>query len=74
MIPDTTLPEFLNAKKQLEDDIRAVVQDHIDVFAQSTGFTPSDISIDMGDVTKQDDLVRQYAVIQVRTTVPIDTL
>jgi hypothetical protein len=66
------LEQFVEAKRNLERNLAAVIQQEIRKFEEATGRTPSYVDVDMEDDTQIGSTHRKFIVGAVRTDVPLE--
>jgi hypothetical protein len=66
------LEQFVQAKRELEQNLGAAIQTEIDKFEEATGRTPIFIDIEMEDATEVGNARRKFTVGAVRADVPLE--
>ncbi|MEN3363108.1 MAG: hypothetical protein V7606_382 [Burkholderiales bacterium] len=66
------LEQFVQAKRELEQNLGAAIQTEIDKFEEATGRTPIFIDIEMEDATEAGNARRKFTVGAVRADVPLE--
>lgn len=63
------IEKFIERKRQMEQSIAAAIAKEIALFKLDTGYEPSDIQIDMIDITMISQKKREYKIDRVITSV-----
>ena len=67
----TTIVELTKHKRELEVALRNAAVEAVAAFREATGYTPSNIDIELVEVTLIGDTQRRYEVAQVRVGVEL---